>query len=251
MSAILTVSDVNAYYRSERLVRGKRQRVQVLHNVSFSMQEGEILGLVGESGCGKSTLAKTILSMIRDYDGEIRCMDEHPQMIFQDPYGSLNPAKKIGWILEEPLRNLSDCTADERYAQAVAMLEKVGLEEKYMEHYPNQLSGGQRQRVCIAAALMLHPGLLIADEPVSALDVTIQKQVLELLLKLKKEMGLSILFISHDLRVVYQLCDRVMIMQKGSVVEQGVTEAVYFNPQNDYTKSLLVSAGIYQESDEN
>lgn len=247
MSAILTVSDVNVYYRSERLLRGKRQRVQILHNVSFSMQEGEILGLVGESGCGKSTLAKTILSMVRDYDGEISCMDRHPQMIFQDPYGSLNPAKKIGWILQEPLRNLSDCTPEERYDRSVAMLEKVGLEEKYMEHYPNQLSGGQRQRVCIAAALMLHPGLLIADEPVSALDVTIQKQILELLLKLKKEMGLSILFISHDLRVVYQLCDHVMIMQKGRVVEQGETKQVYFDPQNAYTKSLLVSAGICPE----
>lgn len=247
MSAILTVSDVNAYYRSERLLRGKRQRVQILHDVSFSMQEGEILGLVGESGCGKSTLAKTILSMVREYDGDINCTDKHPQMIFQDPYGSLNPAKKIGWILQEPLRNLSDCTPKERYDRSVAMLEKVGLEEKYMEHYPSQLSGGQRQRVCIAAALMLHPGLLIADEPVSALDVTIQKQILELLLKLKKEMGLSILFISHDLRVVYQLCDHVMIMQKGRVVEQGETKQVYFNPQNAYTKSLLVSAGIRPE----
>ena len=250
MSTILTVSGVNAYYKAEKPGRTGKQRVQILHNVSFAMEEGEILGLVGESGCGKSTLAKTILSMVRDYDGQIVCADKHPQMIFRDPYGSLNPAKKIGWILEEPLRNLKCYSAAERYQMAVSMLEKVGLEEKYMAHYPSQLSGGQRQRVCIAASLMLHPGLLIADEPVSALDVTIQQQVLELLLKLKREMGLSILFISHDLRVVYQLCDHVMIMQKGRIVEQGETEQVYFQPQNNYTKSLLTSAGIRSEEAE-
>lgn len=250
MSTILTVSGVNAYYKAEKPGHTKRQRVQILHDISFGMEEGEILGLVGESGCGKSTLAKTILSMVRDYDGQIVCADEHPQMIFQDPYGSLNPAKKIGWILEEPLRNLKRYNAKERYQAAALMLEKVGLEEKYMAHYPSQLSGGQRQRVCIAASLMLHPGLLIADEPVSALDVTIQQQVLELLLKLKREMGLSILFISHDLRVVYQLCDHVMIMQKGRIVEQGETEQVYFQPQNAYTKSLLISAGIRSEETE-
>lgn len=250
MSTILTVSGVNAYYKAEKPGRTGKQRVQILHDISFTMEEGEILGLVGESGCGKSTLAKTILSMVRDYDGQIVCADKHPQMIFQDPYGSLNPAKKIGWILEEPLRNLKRYHAKERYQMAVSMLEKVGLEEKYMTHYPSQLSGGQRQRVCIAASLMLHPGLLIADEPVSALDVTIQQQVLELLLKLKREMGLSILFISHDLSVVYQLCDHVMIMQKGRIVEQGETEQVYFQPQNDYTKSLLTSAGIHSEEAE-
>lgn len=247
MSAILTVSDVNAYYKTGKPGAGKKERVQILHGVSFQMEEGEILGLVGESGCGKSTLAKTVLSMTGDYEGSVSCADPHPQMIFQDPYGSLNPAKKIGWILQEPLRNLKKLPAKERYEQAVMMLERVGLSEKYMEHYPSQLSGGQRQRVCIAAALMLHPGLLIADEPVSALDVTIQAQVMRLLLKLKKEMGLSILFISHDLRVVYQLCDRVMIMKEGRIVEQGKTERVYFEPQHEYTKRLLFSAGIGQE----
>lgn len=247
MSRILKVSDLNAYYKVAKPGKSRKERVQILHQVSFEMEEGEILGLVGESGCGKSTLAKTILSMVPDYSGEIVCGDLHPQMIFQDPYGSLNPAKKIGFILQEPLRNLRKLSPQERYAQAVAMLQKVGLEEKYMEHYPSQLSGGQRQRVCIAASLMLHPRLLIADEPVSALDVTIQKQVLKLLLELKKEMGLSIIFISHDLRVVYQLCDHVMIMQKGRIVEQGETEMVYYNPQHEYTKNLLTSAGIIEK----
>lgn len=244
MGKILTVSKVNAYYKGRR---NKKERIRILKDVSFEMEEGEILGLVGESGCGKSTLVKTILSMVKDYEGEIHCTDIHPQMIFQDPFGSLNPSKKIGWILQEPLRNLTGLKAGERYKRAVEMLNKVGLEERYMEHYPHQLSGGQRQRVGIAVALMLHPGLVLADEPVSALDVTIQKQVLELLLKLKIEMGLSILFISHDLRVVYQLCDRVMIMEEGEIVEQGKTEEVYFHPRHEYTKKLLEAAQIVGE----
>ena len=244
MSTILKASGVNAFYKVRRPGAGKKERRQVLHDISFSMEEGEILGLVGESGCGKSTLAKTILSMVKDYDGEIVCTDPHPQMIFQDPYGSLNPAMKIGRILQEPLRNIVKMPAEERQKTALKMLEKVGLEEKYAAHYPSQLSGGQRQRVCIASSLMLHPKLLIADEPVSALDVTIQEQVLKLLLELKKEMGLSILFISHDLRVVYQLCDHVMIMKDGRIVEQGETDNVYFTPQHDYTKKLLMAAGI-------
>lgn len=247
MSKILTVSAVNSYYKAAKAGKAKKERIQILKDVSFEMEEGEILGLVGESGCGKSTLVKTILSMIRDYEGEIFCADDHPQMIFQDPFGSLNPSRKIGWILQEPLRNLTKDSKHERHQKAVEMLNKVGLDERYMEHYPHQLSGGQRQRVCIAAALMLHPGLLLADEPVSALDVTIQKQVLELLLKLKREMGLSILFISHDLRVVYQICDRVMIMEKGQIVERGKTEEVYFHPQHEYTKNLLEAAGILEE----
>jgi len=244
MSKILTVSGINAYYKAGRTKKRKKERVQILKEVSFEMEEGEILGLVGESGCGKSTLAKTILSMVRDYEGEVCCVDAHPQMIFQDPFGSLNPSKKIGWILQEPLRNTTKDSADERYQKAVEMLNRVGLDEKYMNRYPHQLSGGQRQRVCIAAALMLRPGLVLADEPVSALDVTIQKQVLELLLKLKRDMNLSILFISHDLRVVYQLCDRVMIMEKGEIVEQGKTEEVYFQPRHEYTKRLLEAARI-------
>ena len=244
MGKILTVTGLNVYYKVKKPGKAGRERVHILKDISFEMEEGEILGLVGESGSGKSTLAKAILSMVADHEGKIWCKDTHPQMIFQDPFGSLNPAKKVGWILQEPLRNLKRCPAGERYDRAVEMLEKVGLSEKYMVHYPHQLSGGQRQRVCIAAALMLHPGLVLADEPVSALDVTIQRQVLELLLKLKKEMGLSILFISHDLRVVYQLCDRVMIMERGQIVEQQKTEEIYFHPQHEYTKRLLDAAGI-------
>lgn len=250
MSRILTVSDLNSFYKKESAGVSRRRRVQILHDVSFSMEQGEILGLVGESGCGKSTLAKVILGMVPDRTGTIVCEDVHPQMIFQDPYGSLNPAKKIGWILQEPLRNLCDLTKEERYDRAATMLQHVGLDEKFMERFPDELSGGQRQRVCIGAALMLHPKLLIADEPVSALDVTIQAQVLKLLLQLKEEFGLSILFISHDLRVVYQICDHVMIMQQGRVVEQGESDEVYFSPKHPYTKGLLAAAGIRGEESE-
>lgn len=241
---ILTVSSLNVSFqdRSKGMFQ-KNNRIQVLKNVSFSMKEGEVLGLVGESGSGKSTLAKAILGLI-PYEGKIIQTSSYPQMIFQDPYSSLNPAKKVGWILEEPLRLKGGLDPAQRKDRVREMLIRVGLDEKFADRYPNQLSGGQRQRVCIAGALMQEPRLLIADEPVSALDVTIQAQILELLERLHKEMGLSILFISHDLRVVYQMCDNVMIMKGGELVEQGTVEEVYFQHKDEYTGRLLQAAGI-------
>lgn len=242
---ILTVDSLNVSYKNRNKgILSSNSLTHVLKDVSFSMKEGEILGLVGESGSGKSTLAKAILGLIPS-QGNIVHASSHPQMIFQDPYGSLNPARKISWILEEPLRLKGGFTENERKQKVLQMLEKVGLDEKFADRYPNQLSGGQRQRVCIAGALMQEPRLIIADEPVSALDVTIQAQILELLLKIHKEMGLSILFVSHDLRVVYRMCNRVMIMKGGQIVESGEVEEVYFNPQNQYTGNLLEAAGIY------
>lgn len=208
------------------------------------MQRGEILGIVGESGCGKSTLVKSILGIVKAQSGEIHHDSYHPQMVFQDPYSSLNPVKKVGWILEEPLKLNLKLTKEQRQKKVSEMLQKVGLDEVIKDRYPRQLSGGQRQRVAIACTLMLAPQLLIADEPVSALDVTIQAQIIELLLKLHEDMGLSILFISHDLRVVYQICDRVMIMKKGEIIESGSVQDVYFAPQHEYTKTLLHAAGI-------
>ncbi len=245
MEHILEVDSLNVYYKNKGRKDGALQHV--LHDVSFCMNRGEILGLVGESGCGKTTLAKAILGMQKRFDGSIRLDCVNPQMVFQDPYGSLNPAKKIGWILEEPLRMKKGdkkLTQEQRVSRVDEMLEKVGLDCKVKEHYPSELSGGQRQRIAIAAALLCDTTFLIADEPVSALDVTIQSQIIRLLLKLQRELGISILFISHDLRVVYQMCVRVMIMQKGVILEQGAVDAVYQNPQSDYTRLLLEAANI-------
>ena len=187
--------------------------------------------------------------MNRDIRGEIIHQTVRPQMIFQDPYSSLNPSKTIGWLLEEPLRaayalekgsGLSGKqNRNEWKAAAMEMLEKVGLDETYYNRKPSELSGGQRQRVSIAQALIAHPGFLIADEPVSALDVTIQAQIMELLQKLQREMQLSYLFISHDINVVYQMCDRIMVMKDGEIVEMGKTEDVFAAPQDVYTKQLL------------
>ena len=245
MENILEVDNLNVYYKNKGRKNNALQHV--LHDVSFSMKKGEILGLVGESGCGKTTLAKAILGMQKRFDGSIKLDCDNPQMVFQDPYGSLNPSKKIGWILEEPLRMKKGdkkLTREQRIKRVDEMLEKVGLDVKVKEHYPSELSGGQRQRIAIAAALLCDTTFLIADEPVSALDVTIQAQIIKLLLKLQQELGISILFISHDLRVVYQMCDRVMIMQNGVILEQGEVEEIYQNPKSEYTQLLLEAANI-------
>ncbi len=236
---ILEVKKLNTYYDDEGTPFHKGKKRQVCKDISFQMKAGEVLGLVGESGSGKTTLVKTILGMVKEYEGEVICNAIRPQMIFQDPYSSLNPSKKIGWLLQEPLRIKGGFSKAEREEKAYAMLEKVGLSSNLFHYYPKELSGGQRQRAAIGIALMLDPKLLIADEPVSALDVTIQAQIMELLLKLKKEMGLSILFISHDLRVVYKMCDRVLIMEGGTIVEQGNIKEIYQNPKHTYTKMLL------------
>lgn len=242
---ILEVENLNVYYKEKKtLFSNKKTQKQALKNVSFSMKEGEILGLVGESGCGKTSLAKAILGMQRHYDGVIKLECLNPQMIFQDPYGSLNPTKNIEWILEEPLRMKGGYSKNERIQKVSEMLERVGLDTKCRKHYPNELSGGQRQRVAIAQALLCDTKFLIADEPVSALDVTIQAQIIKLLLKLHREMGISILFISHDLRVVYQMCDRVIIMQNGEIIERGSIKEIYSSPKTEYTKLLLDAADI-------
>ncbi len=220
---------------------GKRKKYrQVLFDVDLTLGQGEILGLVGESGCGKSTLSKAILGFVPAAGGEIIHHTSRPQMVFQDPFSSLNPGKKIGWILEEPLRlHKGVIPASERRERAVAMARRVGLDESFLERYPGDLSGGQRQRVSIAIALIQGAELILADEPVSALDVTIQRQIMELMLELQEEMGLSYLFISHDLDVIYQMCDRVMVMQKGRIVEMGDVERVFERPEHPYTRTLL------------
>ena len=237
---VLEVEGLSVVYQDRGLF-GKKTSFQALTDVSFHVNKGEILGLVGESGCGKSTLSKAILGMLDSavVTGEVRHLTKRPQMVFQDPAGSLNPAKTVGWILEEPLRVYGKYDAAERKRRVLDMLERVGLSKSYAGRKTGELSGGQKQRVSIAAALIRRPRFIIADEPVSALDVTIQAQILDLLWDLRHDLDLSYLFISHDLNVVYSICDRVMVMEKGRIIEQGSVDEVYDHPKEDYTKRLL------------
>lgn len=242
---VLKVEHLNSYYTDGNAILSRQAaRKQILHDVNLSVYKGEIIGLVGESGCGKSTLAKTILGINKDYDGSITHYTKRPQMVFQDPFSSLNPMKSIGWILEEPLRTAGIRDAEKRRAIVNEMLVHIGLDEEYYSRRPSALSGGQRQRISIAAAVIAKPELVIADEPVSALDVTIQAQILQLIVRLQKELGLSLIFISHDLNVVYQLCHRVLVMKNGCIVEQNTVEELFRNPQHEYTKLLLKASEL-------
>ena len=237
---VLEVNNLSVTYLDSG-VFGKRRTFEAIKNVSFHIDHGEIVGLVGESGCGKSTLAKAITGMLTNAEisGEITHFTRRPQMVFQDPHGSLNPAKSVGWILEEPLRIFGKYDAAERKRRVLAMMDRVGLETDLIKRRPRELSGGQKQRVSIATALIQRPRFVIADEPVSSLDISIQGQILELLLHLRDELDLSYLFITHDLHVCYSICDRVFVMYQGSIVEQGRVEEVYSRPKHEYTKNLL------------
>lgn len=213
------------------LLNGKTRR-EVVKHVSFELYAGEIVGIVGESGCGKSTLAKALAGLNPLTEGKAWISCSQPQMVFQDPYGSLNPAKTIGWLLTEPLRLHRIGTRQEQYRAVCEMLDKVGLGEKYYGRYPGTLSGGQRQRVAIAMAIMLRRSFIVLDEPVSALDVTVQEQILVLLVKLQKEFGLTYLFISHDMNVIHRICDRVFVMYGGEIVESGEASQVFLRDRS-------------------
>ncbi len=236
---VLEVSHVSAGYRTGGITGRGGKYHEVLHDVDFYVRHGEIMGLVGESGTGKSTLARVILGLLKPEQGRVVHYTKRPQIVFQDPYSSLNPAYSAWWSVEEPLRIFGKYDAAERKRRVREMLKRVELPEECYESKPDELSGGQRQRVSIAAALIRRPRFIIADEPVSALDVTIQAQILKLLKNLRDELDLSYLFISHDLNVVYQLCDRVLVMKDGRIVEQGTIEQVYDHPREDYTRKLL------------
>jgi len=251
---VLEVSHLKRdYVASGGLFRPARV-VHAVKDVSFTLQQGKTLAVVGESGCGKSTLARMITLIDPPTAGDIRIdglpasaahvtreLRQKVQIVFQNPYGSLNPRQKIGDVLAEPLLLNTRLSAAERRERAMAMLTKVGLAPEHFNRYPHMFSGGQRQRIAIARALMLNPSFLVLDEPVSALDLSVQAQILNLLKDLQDEFGLTYVFISHDLSVVRYIADEVMVMYFGDVVEHGSREAVFADPQHDYTKTLFAA----------
>jgi dipeptide transport system ATP-binding protein len=235
---------------------GKARTVHAVKGVSFTVDKGKTLAIVGESGCGKSTLARIITLIDEATSGDLLIegkridiakgavtpeMRQKVQIIFQNPYGSLNPRQKIGDVLGEPLVINTDKSAADRRELAMAMLKKVGLSSEHYNRYPHMFSGGQRQRIAIARALMLNPSLLVLDEPVSALDLSVQAQVLNLLADLQDEFQLTYVFISHDLSVVRYIADDVMVMYFGEAVEYGPRDAVFSDPQHNYTKTLFAA----------
>ena len=239
---LLEVQDLNVYYKeNKKLFSSKDKRKHIIHGMSFDLYEGEILGVVGESGCGKSTLAKTIVGLNREYDGKLEMDHLKPQMVFQDPFSSLNPARKIGWILEEPLKLKGIKDKKQRKELVNQMLTEIGLDPSFANRYARELSGGQRQRISIGLSLMRGEKLIIADEPVSALDVTVQSQILRLLLKLHDEKNLTYMFISHDLNVVHHMCHRVIVMYLGRIVEMADVDELYDHPCHPYTRMLFDS----------
>lgn len=253
---ILELRNVRTWFPATRTFFGKtRSYTKAVDDVSFDVFEGETLGLVGESGCGKTTLGRTILKLAPTIGGKIlyegnditnmqedeyRSYRRHMQLIFQDPYSSLNPRLTVGEAISEPMAvHKIHSSATQRREKVHELLKKVGLEDKHYERYPHEFSGGQRQRICIARALGLNPKFIICDESVSALDVSIQAQVLNLLNELKKEFKFTYIFISHDLSVVKFMSDRMVVMQKGKVEEMGDPDVIYANPKSEYTRKLI------------
>ncbi len=250
---ILEVNNLSKTYHNHSFFKQNRRTTYAVDNVSFKLHRGSTLGIVGESGSGKSTLARCIIKLLEIDSGQInfenvdianlkgkklKHYSRHIQMVFQDPYASLNPRRKVGdQVTIGPI--LHGITKQQAIEKAKALFNIVGLESEALNRYPYEFSGGQRQRIGLARALALEPKILIADEPVSALDVSVQAQVLELLTQLRKQLGLTVLFITHDLRVAAQICDHIIVMKSGKIVEQGIASQVFLNPTASYTKDLL------------
>jgi peptide/nickel transport system ATP-binding protein len=255
LQPVLEVTDLVRHYKLPReSLFAPPGHVFALNGVSFTIQKGKSFGVVGESGCGKSTLARNVMALEDTDSGSVRILGEevvgksfdqlrpmrrHFQMVFQDPYGSLDPHHNVGRIIAEPLAALGPLSNKERDARITEVLESVGLKKKDASKYPHEFSGGQRQRIAIARALITHPELIVADEPVSALDVSVQAQVLNLLKDLQDTFGVTYMFISHDLAVVEYLCDEVAVMYLGEIVEKGRTEDLFATPAHPYTRILL------------
>jgi len=256
---VLVARDLRQVYKISRGFLKPAEHLQSVGGVSFTLQAGKTLAVVGESGCGKSTLARMVSLIEKPAAGELRlngvnvmtaarearyALRRTVQLVFQNPFGSLNPRKKIGAILEAPLEINTDLSAAECAAQARAMLALVGLRPEHYERYPHMFSGGQRQRIAIARALMLKPSLIVADEPVSALDVSIQAQIINLMLDLQRELGIAFLFISHDMAVVERVSHRVAVMYLGQIVEIGPRRAIFEDPQHAYTRRLMAAVPV-------
>ncbi len=252
--AVLIAEQLRQIYPISRGLLRAPAQLQAVNGISFTLQAGKTLAVVGESGCGKSTLARMVSLIEKPSSGELtlggvnvlqahdkKALRQKVQLVFQNPYGSLNPRKRIGQILEAPLEINTDLSAEQRAEKAKAMLAQVGLRTEHYERYPHMFSGGQRQRIAIARALMLNPLLVVADEPVSALDVSVQAQVLNLLADLQRDLGLAYLFISHDLGVVRHIAHDVLVMYLGCTVEQGDKETIFGRPLHPYTQALLAS----------
>ncbi|MCP8938880.1 dipeptide ABC transporter ATP-binding protein [Alsobacter sp. SYSU M60028] len=259
MSVVLEGRDLAREYSAKRGMFSPPATVKALAGVSFDLETGKTLAVVGESGSGKSTLARLVTMIEEPSRGTLRIngvdlatatakdrrdLRRHVQIVFQNPYGSLNPRQTIGAALEEPLLVNTDMPAAERARAARDMMARVGLRPEYVDRYPHMFSGGQRQRIAIARALMLRPKILVLDEPVSALDVSIRAQVLNLLAELQQEFGLAYLFISHDLSVVRHIADTVMVIYLGHAVEVGSRDAIFSAPQHPYTRALLSATPV-------
>ncbi|PZD97359.1 dipeptide/oligopeptide/nickel ABC transporter ATP-binding protein [Paenibacillus sambharensis] len=254
-TTILEVNELRTYFPIRKgILQRTAGYVKAVDGVSFRVNKGEVFGIVGESGCGKSTTGRSILQLIKPTGGEVifegqdvtrlneeamRRLRRDMQIVFQDPFASLNPRHKVSKILEEPLLVHGFGTVRERREKVAELIETVGLNASQLERYPHQFSGGQRQRIAIARALMLRPKLIIADEPVSALDVSIQSQILNLMQDLQQSFQLTYVFIAHDLSVIKHFCDRVAVMYLGQIVEMADKESLYSEPRHPYTKALL------------